>query len=93
MESVAEIICADEKKGFSTITLSHLISGRWTGKSMKRNMKSKAVNFKFCALVIDENTYAADMTQEIIVSLLPIKGKMTSLDLYEAVKMTLKQMS
>lgn len=56
-------------------------------------MKSKAVNFKFCALVIDENTYAADMTQEIIVSLLPIKGKMTSLDLYEAVKMTLKQMS
>lgn len=34
-----------------------------TGKSNKRSFESKAANFKFCALVIDECTDAADMTQ------------------------------
>ena len=62
-------------------------------------MESKTA--KFCALAIDENTYAADMAQlaifirgtdnkynvsEEMASLVPLKDTSKSLNLYEAVK-------
>ena len=69
-------------------------------------MESKATNFKFYALAIDQS--AADMAQlatfirgidneynvtEEMASLVPLKDTTKSLDLYEAVKITLKQFS
>ena len=75
------------------------------GKSIERNFESKAANFKCYALVIYESTDAIDMVQLVIfisnidneynvtkeiASFLPLKDTTTSLDLYEAVKITLK---
>ena len=75
------------------------------GKSIERNFESKAANFKCYALVIYESTDAIDMVQLVIfisnidneynvtkeiASFLPLKDTTTSLDLYEAVKVTLK---
>ena len=44
--------------------MSHQTADRWSeeiGKSIKKDLESKAANFKFCSLVIDETTDAADM--------------------------------
>jgi len=75
------------------------------GKSIERNFESKAANFKCYALVIYDSTDAIDMVQLVIfisnidneynvtkeiASFLPLKDTTTSLDLYEAVKITLK---
>ena len=45
--------------------MSHQTADRWSeeiGKSIKKDLESKAANFKFCSLVIDETTDTTDMT-------------------------------
>ena len=68
-------------------------------------MESKAANFNFFALAIDESTDATDMTPLAIIirgtdneynvteemaSLVPSKGRKKSFDVDEAVEMALK---
>jgi len=51
---------------FSKISLSHWSVARRTeeaGKSIERNLESKAANFNFFALAIDESTDATDTAQ------------------------------
>lgn len=55
-----------KNKTIPKISLSHQTVARQieeTGKPIKRSFESKAANFQFCALVIDECTDSADMTQ------------------------------
>ena len=71
-------------------------------------MESEAANFTFFTLVTDESRDATDMAQlaisirgidneynvtEEMASFVPLKDTTKSLDLYEAVKITLKQFS
>ena len=81
----------------------------WRNKKMyQKNLERKAVNFKLCALARDESTDTTDMAQLVIfirgtdneynvteemASLVPLKDTTKSLDLYEAVKITLKWFS
>ena len=75
------------------------------GKSIKRTLRGKAANFECYALTIDESTDATYMAQpaifiggtddeynvtEEMASFVPLKDTTKSLDLYEAVKITLK---
>lgn len=88
--------------------MSHQTVSRWTGeigKSIKKNLESEAANFKFYALVIDENTDATNKVHfaifirgidseynviEEMPSLVPLKDRSKPLNLYEAVGITLK---
>ena len=62
-----QIQFALKKKGHtSQISLSHQTIARQieeTGKSIKRSLESKAANFKFYALAMDNSTDATDMAQ------------------------------
>lgn len=92
-------------------SLSHQNVTRWTGvveKSIGRNLKSKAANFKWYALVLNGDTGATGMAQLAIfirgtddeynvtdemTALVPLKDTSKSLDIHEAVKITLKWFS
>ena len=78
------------------------------GNSIKRSFESKAANFKFYALAIDDSTDATDTAElaifiqgiddeynvtEELASLVPLKDTTESRVLYEAVKSMLKWFS
>lgn len=92
MESVADIMYPHKKKFYEE-----------TGKSIERNLESKAANFKFYALEIDESTDATDMAHLAIftrgtdnkhnitvemASLVSLKDTSKSLYLFDAAKKT-----
>lgn len=61
----------NERTYFSRVSLCHQAVARWTeemGTSVERNLETKAANFKFFVLVIDESVDAADMAQPAIFS-------------------------
>ena len=84
--------------------MSQQTIARWTeetGKYIERTLESKAANFKFYALAIDESTDATDMAQlalftratdnkynvtEKMAAFMPLEDTAKSFDLYEAVK-------
>ena len=69
MESVADIICPEKRGDISKISLSHQTTAKWVeeiGKSVKSSLESKAANFKFYALAMDDSTDATDIAQRVI---------------------------
>jgi hypothetical protein len=111
MEDVADLICPDKKTEFSKISLSRQTITRRIeeiGKAIEKDIESKAANFNFFALAIDESTDVTDTAQlaifirgvdneynitEEMASLVPLRDTTKSSDLYEAVKITLKRFS
>jgi hypothetical protein len=69
LESTVEILCPEKKKDFSKISLSHQTITRHVddiGKHVEDHLKSRASEFIFYAVALDESRDMADTAQVAI---------------------------